>query len=371
MSEARDGNGPVVAGAAEGAERGATAPEGQRGSRRPNARRPVRCALVGVGVMGREHAEILATSLLADLAVCVDVDPRAAERVPAGVRFTTSLDEALATPGLEALFIATPQPFHEAAARAALDRGLHVFSEKPIAHTLESADAIVALEAAHPGRLVIGHMYRFDPRWMALKQAVEDGRLGRIVHISTHGYTPDYEGRALADHTSLANENAVHGLDLLQWLAGPIERVYAEASRTGVAGEGLVDSIAVTLRFASGAIGTCETDWAMPSATGLSGELHFRAVGANGVAWIDARDSGVGILSTRAAPAFPGTLVYRDPSGAEQGIYRVEDEYFLAKVRDGRPWPVTATEARSALRVALAVDRSLELGRPVTVEQLG
>ncbi len=338
---------------------------------RPVSRGPVRCALVGVGVMGREHADILATSMLADLAVCVDIDPRAADRVPRGVAFTTSLDEALATPGLEALFVATPQPFHEGAVRQALERGLHVFCEKPIAHTIASADAIVALEAAHPGRLVIGHMYRFDPRWMALRAAVEDGRLGRLVHLSTHGYTPDYEGRALADHTSLANENAVHGLDLLQWLAGPIERVYAEASRTGVAGEGQVDSIVVTLRFTSGAIGTVATDWAMPSATGLSGELHFGAVGSKGVAWIDARDSGVGILSTQSAPSFPGTLVYRDPSGAEQGIYRVEDEFFLAKVRDGRPWPVTAADARSALRVALAVDRSLELARPVAVAELG
>lgn len=330
----------------------------------------VRCALVGVGVMGREHAGILATSMLADLAVCADVDTAARERTPPGVRFTTSLDEALATPGLEALFIATPQPFHEEAVRAALERGLHVFCEKPIAHTLESADRIVALEAAHPGRLVIGHMYRFDPRWRALRAAVDAGKLGQIVHISTHGFTPDYEGRALADHTSLANENAVHGLDLLQWLAGPIERVYAEASRTGVAGEGQVDAIAVTLRFTSGAIGSLETDWAMPSEAGLTGQLHFGAVGSKGVAWIDARDSGIGILSTEAAPSFPGSLVYRDPSGAEQGIYRVEDEYFLAKVRDGRAWPVTASEARSALRVALAVDRSLELQRPVRVDEL-
>src|SRR6185369_9605207 len=111
--------------------------------------------------------------------------------------------------------------------------------------------------------------------------------------------------------------------------------------------------------------------WAMPSETGLSSELHFSVVGANGVAWIDGRGAGVGILSTQAQPAFPGTLVYRDPSGAEQGIYRVEDEFFLAKVRDGRQWPVTAAEARSALRVALAVDRSLDEGRPVSVTDLG
>ena len=63
--------------------------------------------------------------------------------------------------------------------------------------------------------------------------------------------------------------------------------------------------------------------------------------------------------------------MYRDPGGAEQGVYRLEDEYFLARVRDGRPWPVTATEARSALRVALAIDRSLDTAAPVVVESLG
>ena len=225
-------------------------------------------------------------------------------------------------------------------------------------------------EAAYPGRVVIGHMYRSDPRLLAPRTAVEDGRLGRIVHISTHGYTPDYEGHALAGRTSLADENSIHSLDLLQWLAGPIARVCAEASRTGVAGESQVDSIAVTLRFTSGAIGTVETDWAMPSATGHSGELHLSVVGANGLAWINARDSGVATLSTQATPSFPGTLVYRDPTGAEQGIYRVEDEFFLSKVRNHRRWPVTAAEARSALRVALAVDRSLALERPVAVAEL-
>jgi predicted dehydrogenase len=255
--------------------------------------------------------------------------------------------------------------------RNALERGLHVFCEKPMAHTLESADRIIALGDAHPGRLVFGHMYRFDPRWIALRQAVEDGRLGRLVHLSTAGFTPDYEGRALAGRVSLVNENAIHGLDLLQWLGGPIERVYAEASRTGIVGEGQVDSAVATLRFESGAVGTVETDWALPTAAGLHSELRFNAVGSEGVAWIDARDSGVGILSTNAAPAFPSTLVFDDPSGAQQGIYRVEDEFFLAKVRDGRAWPIELSAARSALAVALAVDHSLETGRPVTVAEMG
>ena len=232
--------------------------------------------------MGRDHARILATSAAADLVGCFDVDPAAAERVPPGIPFSTELEPLLDTPGLEALFVVSPQRFHEEHIRAGLERGLHIFSEKPMADSLESADRIVAMGEANPGRLVFGHMMRFDPRWNALRHAVADGRLGKLVHLSNHGFTPDYEGRALADRISLVNENAIHGLDLLQWLGGPIERVYGEVSRTGVAGEGLIDAAAATLRFRSGAIGTLETDWAMPSATGASSQSRTIVVGSDG-----------------------------------------------------------------------------------------
>src|SRR4051812_3231283 len=73
---------------------------------------PVRCALVGLGMMGIEHAEILASSAAAELVVCCDLDDAARARVPDGAAFTTSLDEALDAPGLEAVFIATPQSHH-------------------------------------------------------------------------------------------------------------------------------------------------------------------------------------------------------------------------------------------------------------------
>ncbi len=334
-------------------------------------RGPVRCAVVGVGMMGTEHAEILAASPAADLVVCCDIDEGARARVPPGIRFTASLDETMDTSGLEAVFIATPQRHHLDGIRAAVLRGLAVFCEKPIADSLEAADEIAQLAAAARTPVVFGHMYRFDPRYRAIREAIQAGRLGRLVHLSLRGFTPDFEGRLLAGRTTLAVENAVHGFDLLRWLAGEIERVYAEASTTGVAGDGLQDAIAVTIRFASGAIGSLETDWALPTATGLSSSHHFMVVGSTGVAWIDARDSGVGVLSTKAIPEFPGTLTYRDPVGTPYGLYRTEDEYFLGMVRDGRTWPVSTEDARAALAVSIAVDRSIAEARPVTLAEIG
>ena len=321
--------------------------------------------------MGAQHAAILAASAAADLLVCCDTDPKATRHVPSGSTFTTSIEEALDAPGLEAVFIATPQNHHLTAVRAAVDRGLAVFCEKPVADSLAGADAIAAEALRSERPLVIGHMFRFESRYGEIRAAIQDGRLGRLVHLSIRGLTPDFEGRALAGRTSLAVENAIHCLDVLRWMAGDIDQVYAEASRTGVTGEGLPDSIVATVRFSSGAVATLESDWALPSAAGLVSVDNLMVVGSEGVAWYDGRDSGTGILAASHAASFPGLLSYRDPGGSPHGLYRMEDEYFLALVRGGPAWPITISDARAALVAALALDRSVAEGRPIPLSEMG
>lgn len=116
-------------------------------------------------MMGAQHAAILAASAAADLLVCCDTDPKATRHVPSGSTFTTSIEEALDAPGLEAVFIATPQNHHLTAVRAAVDRGLAVFCEKPVADSLAGADAIAAEALRSERPLVIGHMFRFESRY--------------------------------------------------------------------------------------------------------------------------------------------------------------------------------------------------------------
>jgi predicted dehydrogenase len=324
-------------------------------------------------MMGSEHAAILAASPAADLVVGCDIDPAAASRLPPGTRFTASLEDALATPGLEAVVIATPPEHHAVAVAAAARRGLAVLCEKPIAGSLADADAIVAhAERAGPAApIVIGHVMRFDPRYRALHEAVAGGRLGRLAQLSFLSDAPASQGRILAGRVSLAIEMAIHGLDLLRWLAGDIERVYAELGCTGSAGDGQPDALSVTVRFRSGAVGSLDTNWALATETGVRMNHQFTAVGSDGVAWVDGRDAGTGILSVRGAADYPATWAFTDPAGDPQGIVRVEVEQFLRLVRDGGRWPVEARDARAALFAALAVDRSVAEGRPVVLAEPG
>src|SRR5579871_6540092 len=165
-------------------------------------------------MIGSAHAAVLASSPLADLACCCDSDPRAEDRVPPGVPFTTELREALTTPGLEAVFVCTPQADHAGVVQAACEQGLAVFCEKPIADTLAAARAIVEAAAAASAPVVIGHILRFEPRYRAVVDAVSSGELGQVLLLSARRNAPRSEGAMLAGRTSIAVELAVHDIDL-------------------------------------------------------------------------------------------------------------------------------------------------------------
>ena len=103
---------------------------------------------------------------------------------------------------------------------------------------------------------------------MAIRQAVAEGRLGEIVHISARWNAPDYEGRIISGRTTIPQEMAIHDLDVMRWMVGDIDRVYAEAAQQAVVGPG-PDAAVATVRFVSGAVGALDHNWILPFDSGL------------------------------------------------------------------------------------------------------
>jgi UDP-N-acetylglucosamine 3-dehydrogenase len=323
----------------------------------------------------------------ADLVVCCDVDPVGAERCPSGVRFTTSYVELLDEPGLEAVFVCTPEHLHREPVEAAFTRGLAVFCEKPIAASLSDADAMIRAERESGRSLVIGHCLRFDPRYVAVKEKVASGGLGRAIHTSTRRNGSFAEGRHLVGRTTLPLYLSVHDLDVLQWILGSrIARVHAEGAAVRMADVGGVDTVVATLRFDDGSVGIHETSWALPDEAGLAfGDHYFSYVGTLGCAYIEIRAQNVTIYgggeeasaAKGAAPAwvsgarglveYPETTYMPEAFGVPSGIYMAELEHFLIGVRSGTPSAIRSEEARSALAAALALEESLARGGPVDV----
>jgi len=326
---------------------------------------PVRCAVVGVGMIGTEHAAILVASTEAELLVCCDIDPARRDAVPPGVRFETDLEATLSLPGLEAVFVCTPQHLHRPVVEQALARGLAVFCEKPIAASLEDADAMIGAAAAGSGLLVIGHTLRFSPEYLAVHDAVSKGEIGTIIHMAARWNAPDFEGRIISGRTTIPLEMMIHDLDVMRWLAGDVERVYAEASTEPVVGPG-PDAMVATLRFRSGAVAVLDHNWIMASGSGLESDHRLAVFGSAGSAFVENRDTPAVVYSPRGVRHLR-TTYHSQANGVPFGALPAEDRYFLTSVRDGRPWPISLADARAALACAVALDNSARLGQPVRI----
>jgi UDP-N-acetylglucosamine 3-dehydrogenase len=321
----------------------------------------VRVALIGLGAIGRLHAAVLAASRAARLVVCADVDPERRAGCPEGIPFVEEPGRALDEFELDAVVVATPEGAHREVAEAALARGLAVLCEKPIAGTLADADAMIHAAAASGALLAIGHVSRFDPRHVALADAVAAGSLGPALHLAARRVSAG-ERDYYAPRTTLAVELGVHDLDLFRWLAGEIERVYGAISRR----DGLADSMVGTIEFRSGAVGTVELSWALPTDAGIEWEHELTYVGRGGFARVDGRTRGLS-LHLAGGARHPDVLMLHEVHGRPAGLLAIEDEHFVACVAERREWPVSPADARAALAAALALDASAERGEPVRV----
>lgn len=326
---------------------------------------PVRCAVIGIGMVGSVHAAILQACAEADLAVCCDTDPAREEVTPGGVSFHTDLDATLATPGLEAVFVCTPQHLHRPVVEQALAHGLAVFCEKPMASTLEDADAMIRAAEAAQAVLLIGHTLRFSPDYLAIHEAVSGGEIGTIVHMAARWNAPDFEGRIISGRTTVPQEMMIHDIDIMRWLAGDVERVYAEPYKPPVTGPG-PDAMVATVRFRSGAVGVLDHNWVMSAASGLESDHRLAVFGSAGSAFVENRDTP-GIVFGVGRPSLKRTTYHSDPAGIPYGAMPTEDRYFLMSVRDGRTWPISLADARAAVACAVALDESARTGEPVTL----
>lgn len=324
---------------------------------------PLGCAVIGLGSIGADHAAILRRLPDARLVIGCDLDPERAAAVGDDAAFTTDADAAITHPEVEAVWVCTPQHLHRASVELALAHGRHVYCEKPMAHDLADANAMIAAAEDADTVLAIGHTLRFHPDFVAAREAVVNGEVGRPAHLSARWNTGDHEGRVISGRTTVPLEMAIHDIDILRWMVGEVVEVYAVPSAIHPCGPG-PDAVVGTLVFESGAVAALEHNWLMPAATGMHSDHKLTVFGDVGSVYVDAR------LTTTQLYGASGTKMvntaYRQAQAAiPGGALATADRHFIRTVRDGEPWPLTLADARAALEIALAMDESIASGRPV------
>ena len=229
--------------------------------------RPIRVALVGCGRISRNHFDAIEKIADLQLAAVCDVNGERAREAGAryGVPGFESYDEMLASVQCDAVAVCTPSGLHPKHGIAAARAGKHVICEKPMAISLEGADALVRECDAAGVHLFVVKQNRLNPSIQLLRRAIDGGRFGRIYLANTtvrwtrpqeyYDQAP-WRGTWEFDGGAIMNQ-ASHYVDLVQWLVGPVESVMAKTATLARRIETEDTGIAV-LKFRSGALGVIE-----------------------------------------------------------------------------------------------------------------
>lgn len=332
-------------------------------------RMPGTILIAGLGSIGRRH---LAT-VRAVLPACkIVVLRRPGQSLPAdagpGTVLAHRIEDALAA-GIDAAIIANPAPFHVATALPLARAGVPLLVEKPLACAPENAAPLLDACAETGAPLQVGYCLRFEPSLRAVKAAVADGVVGRVLSlaITVGQYLPDWRpGTNYRDGVSAraalgggALLELSHEIDYARWLTGEVTAVAAAVGRLGDLEIDVEDSADLLLAFASGARATVHLDMLQRPPT-----RTCRIVGSSGtIAWDGIRrDARLYRFDADGWEALPGGNAL--PTTRDD-VFLSQFRHFLEAIRTGRPPLVDGADAARTLAVIAAARRSAAEQRTV------
>jgi predicted dehydrogenase len=337
----------------------------------------VAMAVIGVGQMGARHVAVLDRVERAQLVAIADPDSRARRHAlgtSGGVReyddWRALLEEQAES--LDAVCVAVPSVSHAEVTLAALDAGLHVLVEKPIASAMSDGQLMRAAASEAGRKLMIGHVERFNPAVGKVRELVAEGRIGRVyrAHATRVGPFP-----ARIRDTGVAVDLASHDIDVMQHVLGQgLVQVYAEGGN--FLHDSHEDLITCLLRFDGGTLGLLDANWLSPEK-----QRELVLLGEGGMIRASYLTQDVWFLESTEVPGPREwdelALIRGDAEGSAVRFalrkvepLRAELEAFLDCVTNDAPEPVDAGDGLHALEVALAVRESVSTGQIVHVPGL-
>ena len=220
----------------------------------------LRVGVAGVGVMGSNHARVLADLAGVKLAGIVDPDRKQRDFVSNALGCPGFGDiESMLSSGIDALTIAAPTHLHIELAMAAIERGVHVMVEKPIASSVEEGNAIIAAARRKDITLMVGHVERFNPAVAAIKDAIREEDILSIAITRVGPFPPRMS------NVGVVIDLAVHDIDLIRWFTeSDIVEVQPQLSSAVAERE---DIALLQFRTASGVLAQINTNWLTPFKT--------------------------------------------------------------------------------------------------------
>lgn len=267
----------------------------------------VKMGIVGLGKMGLSHLAILRAHPRVNLVVACDPTTYLTDVLSkhAALHCVSDFDEMLEREQLDAVLIATPSKMHASMVEKALQRGLHVFCEKPFVLDSSDGERLVALAKSKGLVTQVGYHYRFVGAFREAARIVASGALGTVNHVRAEAYGPvvlrpkggtwrsakSEGGGALYDY-------ACHAIDLVNFIAG-VPTSVAGVVRHGVFSRDVEDEVYCTLHYANGASGQLCVNWSDESFRKMSTKISVW--GTNGRLTADRQECQIYLREPHAA----------------------------------------------------------------------
>jgi len=302
--------------------------------------KPLRVAVFGVGYLGRFHAQKYSAMEDVDLVGVVDSDGDRAREVARelGTRSYTSMDPIMDL--IDAASVAVPTTFHASVAAPLLGRGIAVLVEKPLASTIEDARRIIEAAESSGAALQVGHLERFNPALVSLKDSISEP-----MFIEAHRISPF---RARGTDVDVILDIMIHDLDIILELVGsPVESI--EAVGVNVLTD-TVDIANARLRFKSGCIANI-------TSSRISADVmrKIRIFQKNAYISLDFAKASADVYTLDALRR----IAHRRLVMSESDALSSEIRAFVDAVRTGEPVPVDGKAGLRALEAAFAVKNAL------------
>jgi myo-inositol 2-dehydrogenase/D-chiro-inositol 1-dehydrogenase len=330
----------------------------------------VKFGVLGAGRIGKVHAGAIATVPGAELVAVADPVAAAAEAIRdaygAEVR---AIEQILASKDVDAIVICTPTDTHADLIEAGVKAGKAIFCEKPVDLSLARVAACLKTVAAHKGILMVGFNRRFDPDFMAVRAAIDAGKVGTVEMVTITSRDPgappvDYIRRS----GGIFRDMTIHDFDMARWLLGEEpDTVMAQASvltdpAIGAAGD--FDSVNVILRTATGKQAIITN-----SRRATYGyDQRIEVLGSAGMA--AAKNTAMANIVTADGAGFHEPPLLNFFMTRYTAAYANEIAAFVAAVADGAPTPTTGQDGLLALALADAALKSATEGRAVKVAEV-
>lgn len=344
--------------------------------------------IVGCGMISRFHAKAIADVPGAQLVACCDrlgkgkVDPATAFAQEFRCKAYHDIDAMLADPKVDAVTIATPSGVHMEPTIAAAKAGKHVIVEKPLEITLKRCDkAIAACEKAGV-KLAAIFPSRFHDSSVKLKKAIDQGRFGRLTMGDAYvkwWRTQEYydsgawRGTWKLDGGGALMNQAIHTVDLLTWLMGPVVEIQAQTALLAHKRIEVEDAAAATLRFENGALGVIQATTAAYPGYLKRIEIH----GDSGSAVLEEEDiktwdfakkrkSDEAILEGMKKQKSGGGGA-SDPAAIGHHGHAIQIKDFVNAIRKDRAPSVDGAEGRRSVEIIRAIYKAAQTGKLVKI----